>query len=56
MFNKGECTTCAGNKCSQMGYYANKYKGIDSTLRRFYLTKYLINKLKVTMVCLILSP
>ena len=35
MFNKGECTTCAGNKCSQMGYYANKYKGIDNKAHYF---------------------
>jgi hypothetical protein len=25
-FDAGECTSCADNKCSQMGYYADKFK------------------------------
>ena len=30
MFNKGECASCAGNKCSQLGYHADNYKGFKT--------------------------
>lgn len=27
LFDNGECISCAGNKCSQMGYHADNFKG-----------------------------